>query len=412
LVQAIEEREATAQTIVDAGFAMPHAIIDWDGDYRVVLGRSRQGVDYGVQEAGKVHLIALFVIGRRRQAEFHLEILKSLAELFAKPEFRAELVAAKDVKAIEQLLRSRVGIMPADRPRRTPALPRLNAILIRQAVELVQQASGQALLICIDRTDSIPWDALQDWNGKLLLIVSQSSDDPTVNRADTHLLDVPHASLTRHDQAHLGLLSAAAKGLLSGDDIVVCVTGPGGRQLDSITVSKPQAKWELMFGGKKSGRGFRIKPAVLLRAMSLAIEIAAEGREGKSVGTLFIVGDSRKVVRHTQQLVLNPFHGYGRSLRNIVDPSLTETIKEFAHLDGAFVVDSGGQVLSAGTYLIPRTPHVKLPSGLGTRHQAAAAISAHTRAVAIVVSQSTGTVTVFRRGQIVLTLERALPTRS
>ena len=63
LLQAIEEREATAQTIVDEGFAMPHAIIDWDGDYRVVLGRSRTGVDYGIPESPRVYLIALLLVG-------------------------------------------------------------------------------------------------------------------------------------------------------------------------------------------------------------------------------------------------------------------------------------------------------------------------------------------------------------
>ena len=75
VVDAIEEREAAAQTILESGFAMPHAIIDWEGDYRVVLGRSRGGVDYGIAEAGRVHLIALFVVGRQHQAETHLELL-------------------------------------------------------------------------------------------------------------------------------------------------------------------------------------------------------------------------------------------------------------------------------------------------------------------------------------------------
>jgi len=40
----------------------------------------------------------------------------------------------------------------------------------------------------------------------------------------------------------------------------------------------------------------------------------------------------------------------------------------------------------------------ELPSGLGSRHAAAAAISVATNCISIVVSSSTGQVTLFRRG--------------
>ena len=162
-----------------------------------------------------------------------------------------------------------------------------------------------------------------------------------------------------------------------------------------------------MFGGKLSRRSANIRPAVILRTLSLAIELAAEGREGQPVGAMFVIGDSRQVMQHAHQLVLNPFHGFSRSLRSLLDPSLGETIKEFAHLDGAFIVQGDGLVRTAGAYLLPAAPAVRLPSGLGTRHQAAAAITARTRAMAITVSQSTGSVNVFRHGSIVLTLERS-----
>jgi DNA integrity scanning protein DisA with diadenylate cyclase activity len=166
-----------------------------------------------------------------------------------------------------------------------------------------------------------------------------------------------------------------------------------------------------MFDAKVGKSAASIRPAVILRSLSLAIELAAEGREAHPVGTMFIIGDTRRVMRHTRQMVLNPFHGYARRLRSLLDPSLAETIKEFALIDGAFIVQGDGTVVSAGTYLIPKSS-ARLPQGLGTRHHAAAAITGHTQAMAITISQSTGTVTVFRHGQIVLRLERATPTRS
>ena len=105
-------------------------------------------------------------------------------------------------------------------------------------------------------------------------------------------------------------------------------------------------------------------------------------------------------------MVLNPFHGFSRRMRNVLDPGLAETIKEYASLDGAFIVAADGTMLNAGSYLVPETSSDQLASGLGARHQAAASITARTKAMAIVVSQSTGKVTIFQNGCSMLELER------
>lgn len=52
-----------------------------------------------------------------------------------------------------------------------------------------------------------------------------------------------------------------------------------------------------------------IKQEVLKAALNLAVEIAREGREGKAVGTAFVIGDSENVMKHSRQLILNPFAG-------------------------------------------------------------------------------------------------------
>ena len=40
-----------------------------------------------------------------------------------------------------------------------------------------------------------------------------------------------------------------------------------------------------------------VNTRVLKQVVSLAVEIAREGREGRKIGTLFVVGDSGEVVR-------------------------------------------------------------------------------------------------------------------
>ena len=149
-----------------------------------------------------------------------------------------------------------------------------------------------------------------------------------------------------------------------------------------------------------------VLPEVFERTLTLATQLAAEGREGRRVGALFVLGDSERVLAHSRRLILNPFKGYPESGRNLLDPDLEETIKEFSALDGAFVVRGDGVVLTAGTQLLPTAPHASLPSGLGTRHAAAAGITASTEAVALCVSQSTGAVTVFKSGKLVTDIHR------
>ncbi len=411
ILEAIEEREAAAQTLVAPDFALPHAFVDWDGDLRIVLGRSRTGVEYGLPAGQQVRLICLLVIGRKLQ-QTHVDVLAALAELLKTTEFRQSLIDAKDTKAIDALLLEKAGVKADSRPVRMAAVPKLTSTLIRQAMQLVDAISAQALLIAIDRVENLPWEIFTGWSGKLLVVTTTHTEDFAPSRADTHVFDVLHASLSRMDRANLGLMLAASEGLLNDKSSVVCVTGPDGRRLDSLSVTKPESHFRAMLSDKnRKGKGV-IRPAVMLRVLSIALEIATEGREAHPVGAMFVLGDTRTVSRQSQQLVLNPFHGYSRQLRNVLDPSLAETIKEFALIDGAFVIQGDGTVLSAGTYLMPRSaPTAHLPAGLGARHQTAAAITAHTLAMAITVSQSTGTVTVFRNGAIIFSLERGGATR-
>ena len=116
------------------------------------------------------------------------------------------------------------------------------------------------------------------------------------------------------------------------------------------------------------------------------------------MGCLFVVGDSHKVERTSKPLVLNPFYGYKEEDRNILNPFMDETIKEFSSIDGAFIIRGDGVVESAGSLIQAADSDHALPGGLGSRHAAAAAISVAAECIAIVVSSSTGQVTLFRRG--------------
>jgi diadenylate cyclase len=132
--------------------------------------------------------------------------------------------------------------------------------------------------------------------------------------------------------------------------------------------------------------------------LQLAVEIAREGREGRKIGTLFVVGDVDNVLARSRSLLLDPLYGHASELLDVRSAEFRETVKELAQLDGAFVVDKHGTFVSAARY-IDVGPAVQLVPGLGTRHAAAASVTAQTRAVAVVVSQSS-IVRVYAGGEI------------
>jgi diadenylate cyclase len=140
-------------------------------------------------------------------------------------------------------------------------------------------------------------------------------------------------------------------------------------------------------------------PDVLVALIELSVEIAREGREGRRIGTLFTMGDEEAVLERSRLLILDPLAGHPESVRHVSNPNLRGTIKELAQLDGAFVVGASGLFISACRYLETAGKAVELPLGLGSRHLAAAAISATTEAVAIVVSESS-TVRIFCHGKL------------
>jgi DNA integrity scanning protein DisA with diadenylate cyclase activity len=136
---------------------------------------------------------------------------------------------------------------------------------------------------------------------------------------------------------------------------------------------------------------------VLESLIELAVEIA---REGRRIGTLFTLGDEQAVLAKSRSLILDPLSGHPESSRRVAERNLRGTIKELAQLDGAFVVSHNGIVVSACRYLDATASEVEVPLGLGSRHLAAANISAVTKAVGIVVSESS-VVRLFCHGRLV-----------
>src|SRR5438046_2150035 len=93
-------------------------------------------------------------------------------------------------------------------------------------------------------------------------------------------------------------------------------------------------------------------PLETLRAVvDLATEIGREGREGQPVGTMFVVGDHRKVLSMSRPLNFNPFRGYSEEERDVRDPRVREQLKDIAQLEGAFIIRRDGVAMAACMYI-------------------------------------------------------------
>jgi diadenylate cyclase len=147
--------------------------------------------------------------------------------------------------------------------------------------------------------------------------------------------------------------------------------------------------------------GTDVAEEVFEAAFHISMEIAREGREGKAVGTAFIIGDADNVLAKSKQMILNPFEGHAQENRMITNCEIREMIKELAQLDGAFVVRGNGLIEAAARRITIEMSNVQLPKGLGTRHASIAGITQVTKAIGIVVSQSGGKISIFRDGRIV-----------
>jgi DNA integrity scanning protein DisA with diadenylate cyclase activity len=240
---------------------------------------------------------------------------------------------------------------------------------------------------------------------KLIYAVSSDNLARDLKEEGFRAVVIPGYEYSRMERTKVALVAAAHT--FGQGDTVLCVTGHR-RSID--TLIKVEIGSEL--DDSLSVEALRLPPdfdpQVVEQVLGLALAIGQEGFEGRPVGTIVVLGDSIAVLEKSKQLTINPFQGLSESERNILDPRIKEAVKNFSVLDGAFIIREDGVVLAAGRYLQSGgSDELKIPLGLGARHAAAALMTATTKALALVVSQTSGTVRIFRNGDIIFELHQS-----
>ena len=280
--------------------------------------------------------------------------------------------------------------------------------LLKSAQRLADLSDAAAVVLLAD--DVFNFKAVRKLLRGTRLVVA--SDDEEIQNAvredEVDLVPILHEPQTRSTQVSQVLLEAIADEILqSGDTIVAVYSSYDNDRCDTVSAIELSEQLARLTSRDLQRLETQMPLETLRQVVDLACDLGREGREGKPVGTIFVVGNHRKVLSLSQEQVHDPFRSgsYPREERLIRNPRVRESIKELSQVDGAFVISSDGVVQGFGRHLRASADGLALSKGLGSRHWAAAEMSKATDAVAVVVSESTGTVRIFLGGKIVLRIE-------
>ncbi|MFO8042349.1 MAG: PTS sugar transporter subunit IIA [Alkalispirochaeta sp.] len=386
------EREALATSGVADEIAFPHALRSDISETVIVLGRCTSGINWNPAHPA-VKLVVLFVGGE----DNHLAAMGTMARILRSAGVRDAVFDADTPASIAEVL----GRWHATDPQRS------NAALLRSAVALADTLPNTkpAIVAATFPESQVPDPLWAIFDGYVLGGSTDPSGSPGAAGSTGAAGGAPTqgkslvAPYPFSEVDERSVVSAVSRGVMEGlyaglSNVVVTFGRAHGGVLESIRLVPIRTE----------SRGVAvpgIPREVIQRVEELAGEISREGREGKPVGCFFVIASPEDIRTMTHQLIVNPFLGYPREARNILDPSIEETIKEFSKIDGAFVISPDGTVESAGTYIVSNPETLEHRHGEGTRHASARAITAAADAISVVVSESTGRVSVFARGRLI-----------
>lgn len=277
-----------------------------------------------------------------------------------------------------------------------------------ETLAMARRLSVDQVLLVTDGAPALDLLAGRAIKKKVIVATSSEKHAALCEQKGIRAEKIPAYAFERFEKIKVAIAGCVSRGLLQKGMRVLCLAGQAGSpNLDTALLVKigEHSDEHAMIGLLHADTG--VSPQVLDAVMNLALHIGFEGFEGMPVGTILVVGDTTAVMEKSRQLTLNPFQGYSEDERNIQDPKVRDAIRSFCMLDGAFVIREDGVVMAAGRYLrVPEGVDLDLPLGLGTRHAAAMSITKASRCVAFVVSKTTGSVRIYKRGELAAELRQ------
>jgi len=402
LIHELLEQESTVSSYLGQGIALPHIKVNMRKSYLFALGRIRTPLkDPSIHSSENICLIILLLASSK--LDTYLTILSSFAKIVQNIHLPkdANLLSLEDFK--KQVIQA-CHNFPIKRKQRNKTF---NKLILKESLKIAKAGNCSSLFLFQDTLEAPLNDPfISDSKLKIIIVTHQTSEISV--KDSTFTLPVQLFSFGRLSQLRSAILLALIHKYINYNEKICCIGGvPKSNRLDTIVIADVNREIQSVFSQETNILPPDVLPEVFERLLSIASELAVEGREGKSVGCLFVLGNAKALDPYVHPLILNPFHGYSEEDRNLLNPFIDETIKEYSLLDGAFIINSNGVVESAGS-LIHTQNQVLLPGGLGTRHAAAIAISKAVDCIALTISSSTGQVSLFRNGKMLPLFDKGI----
>jgi DNA integrity scanning protein DisA with diadenylate cyclase activity len=281
--------------------------------------------------------------------------------------------------------------------------------LARMIANVANVAQADAI-ICATETGLFA-KLLHGMSDQIRVIAATTKRDTynVLKQAGIESILLPLRAIDKYSQVRHVVSVALKSSRVSVGDLIVCALGRDVYQEegDLVVLTDVEHSVEKLSISDFLKLTDAIQPKVL--EIAIACKIGRATRRGKRLGAIFMLGDSVRALKDSKQLIPNPFQGHDETSRRLTNPDIHDAIVEFSELDGAFVIRGEGLIQTAGTFLTSPKIKISLPTGLGARHVAAAAVTKRTTSTAVVVSATDGNVRVFSGGTKVLHIDPEVP---
>ncbi len=102
LHERLLEREAQGSTVIDAGIAIPHIVVDGENRFEIMLLRSKSGIKLADNQP-LLHCIFVLV-GTKDQRNYHLRALMSIAQIAQQENFLKNWLDCRNINSIRNMI--------------------------------------------------------------------------------------------------------------------------------------------------------------------------------------------------------------------------------------------------------------------------------------------------------------------
>ncbi|RZN65065.1 MAG: diadenylate cyclase [Candidatus Methanoliparum thermophilum] len=262
-------------------------------------------------------------------------------------------------------------------------------MVLKRILETVSRAGiVDNIIFFAENKEDLKYIDSLDIPGKIVCI------DKDINNITSPVIKLPFRVNNITEVINLAILLGCDDHILDKDKTILCVFKINSDKFDTIFINSSNDINSKIYNLLKFDC---VNTEVLSYIIDLAIEFGYEGVDDKSIGAIFMIGDSEKVMELSRSISYYPFEN---NYASIMDENARDVIKALAKLDGAFVINNDGRIVGVSRYLDVPTQGIDIPKGLGARHISAASMTKNTNAIAIVLSETDKKVRLFKDGKL------------